>query len=194
MKTDKDLSKAKLDESGDALDENQEKSLEWLLENDHADPEETLFKVSNSDYHDEGLSAFEAEIANRPLVRGNAGGDDLANYVAEEIVISSEDASGDIYAAGEQASDREEKQAKEEIMAIDFTVGNNDDTEVNTVDEGTDILGLAGDDDIGETAVFIKRVKNETKKSSTSGGKKKAAAKPKAKKAATLCQPRRSRK
>lgn len=180
MKTDKDLSKAKLDESGDALDESQEKSLEWLLENDHADPEETLFKVSNSDYHDEGLSAFEAEIANRPLVRGNAGGDDLANYVAEEIVISSEDASGDIYAAGEQASDREEKQAKEEIMAIDFTVGNNDDAEVNTVDEGTDILGLAGDDDIGETAVVIKRVKNETKKSSTSGSKKKAAAKPKA--------------
>lgn len=179
MKTDKDLSKAKLDESGDALDENQEKSLEWLLENEHSDPEETLFKVSNSDYHDEELSAFEAEIANRPLVRGNAGGDDLANYVAEEIVISS-DASSDIYANdGDAGAEKEE--AKEEIMAIDFTVGNDGDGDVNTVDEGTDILGLAGDDDIGETAVSIKRVKNETKKTPAARGKKRAAAKPKAK-------------
>lgn len=181
MKTDKDLSKADLDENGDALEENQEKSLEWLLENDHSDPEETLFKVSNSDYHDEELSAFEAEIANRPLVRGNAGGDDLANYVAEEIVISSEDASGDIYRGDEQASREEEEQAKEEIMAIDFTVGENDDADVNMVDEGTDILGLAGDDDIGETAVSIKRVKNETKKPSSATGKKKAGAASKAK-------------
>ena len=58
MKTDKDPNQAKLDEKGQGTEENQDSSLEWLLDMHHEEQEETLFQVSNSEYHDEGLSAF----------------------------------------------------------------------------------------------------------------------------------------
>ena len=68
MQSDKDLGKLELDESEDSAEENQEKSLQWLLDMDHSDPEETLFQVSKNEYRDEGLTAYEAEVAARPLV------------------------------------------------------------------------------------------------------------------------------
>ncbi len=50
---------------------------------------------------------------------------------------------------------------RDEVMAIDFSRGRDDDAfQVGSVvAEGADILGLIGDDDIGEKFLSIKRVK-----------------------------------
>lgn len=163
MYTDNDLGQLRLNGTLDSEEDNQEKGLRWLLEMDLSEPEEKLFTVSVSEYRDRGLSAYETEVAGRPLVRGHANSDDLASYVDEEIVISSENALGDIYsrkdgpAVVESAGDQ-----REEFMAIDFSHGrdDNDFQVVSVVAEGADILGLTGDDDIGEKFMSIKRVKS----------------------------------
>jgi len=143
-------------------EDNQEKSVRWLLEMDLSEPEEKLFTVSVSEYHDMGLSAYEAEVAGRPLVRGHANSDDLATYIDEEIVISSDNVQGDIYSRrGEPDVTKSEIVKRDEVMAIDFSRGRADNAfqVVSVVAEGTDILGLIGDDDIGEKYLSIKRVK-----------------------------------
>ena len=146
MYTDNDLGQLRLNGTLDSEEDNQEKGLRWLLEMDLSEPEEKLFTVSVSEYRDRGLSAYETEVAGRPLVRGHANSDDLASYVDEEIVISSENALGDIYsrkdgpAVVESAGDQ-----REEFMAIDFSHGrdDNDFQVVSVVAEGADILGLS---------------------------------------------------
>lgn len=163
MHTDKDLGKLSLKGMADLDEENQEKSLRWLLEMDLSEPEEKLFRVSVDDYIDKGLSAYEAEVAARPLIRGNAHSDDLASYVDEEIVISSESASSDIYGRKDQSGKSDAStNRREAVMAIDFSRarGDSDITIAAQVNEGADILGLAGDDDIGEKYVSIRRVKS----------------------------------
>jgi len=173
--TDKDLGKLSLKGMTDLDEENQEKSLRWLLEMDLSEPEETLFKVSSVEYVDAGLSAFEAEVAARPLIRGNAHSDDLASYVDEEIVISSESASSDIYGRKPQ-SNRDDAPAvnRDAVMAIDFSRARGD-AEVPAVtarvDEGVDILGLAVDDDMGEKYLAIKRVKPGSANGSANGAR-----------------------
>lgn len=159
MHTDNDPGKS-LDTGHESEEEGREKGLQWLLDMDMSEPEETLFTVKDDEYHDEGLSAFEAEVAGRPLVRGNTGGDDLANYVDEEIVISS-DGGSDIFREGAAADDAESSEAAPEVMAIDYSLGRKEKEEgrSDAVDEGADILGLQQDDDIGETYLTIKRVK-----------------------------------
>jgi hypothetical protein len=82
----------------DSGEDVKEKSLRWLLDMDLSEPEEKLFTVPGSEYCDEGLSAYEAEVAGRPLVRGHADSDELSSYVAEEIVLSSDSERSDIYA------------------------------------------------------------------------------------------------
>ncbi len=176
MYTDNDLGQLKLNGLLDSEDDNQEKSLRWLLEMDLSEPEEKLFAVSVNEYRDKGLSAYESEVAGRPLIRGHANSDDLANYVDEEIVISSETAHYDIYSRkdGLEVADSVQEQ-REEFMAIDFSYGrdNKDFQATSDVVEGTDILGLTGDDDIGEKFLSIKRVKsgsvNGASKESDSG-------------------------
>ena len=122
MRTDNDLGKLSLSGLLEADDENQEKSLRWLLEMDLSEPEEKLLTVAGNDYFDTGLSAFEKEVAGRPLIRGNAHGDDLASYVGEEIVISSDRAAGDIYGQRNQlAGDEPTRNKREEVMALDFS-------------------------------------------------------------------------
>ncbi len=101
MYTDKDLGNLSPNGMMDFEEDNQEKSLRWLLEMDLSEPEEKLFTVAVSEYRDTGLSAYEAEVAGRPLVRGHANSDDLATYIGEEIVISSENVPGDIYSRRE---------------------------------------------------------------------------------------------
>ena len=146
----------------DPAEEAREESLRWLLDMEIAEPEEKLFSLSEEAYQVEGLSAYEAEVAARPLVRGNASSDDLTTYVAEEIVISSEDGCGDIYAASDTAApvDEPESEGPTESMAIDYSrrptrEAGKDGGEAN----GADFLGLSEKDDIGETFLTIKRVK-----------------------------------
>jgi len=140
----------------------QEKSLSWLLEMDLDEPEEKLFALSDNEYHDEGLSEYEAEVAGRPMFRGNAASDDLATYVDEEIVISSDNERSDIYAdkRDEPAEDVSGAESGE-AMAIDYSQrGHQANSEATSlVDDGSDILGLSTDDDIGEKFLTIKRVK-----------------------------------
>ncbi|MEH6634979.1 MAG: response regulator [Halioglobus sp.] len=165
MYTDNDCFEAGVDGVGDPTDEAQEKSLRWLLEMDLSEPEEKLFTVSGNEYCDQGLSAYEAEVAGRPLVRGNTASDDLASYIDEEIVISSESQCSDIYTdvPDEEFDDLDETLAGE-AMAVDYShrePGVGVDT-MSVVSDGTDILGLIEDDDIGEKFLTIKRVKPET--------------------------------
>ncbi len=162
MYTDNDLGKLRLNGMMDSEEDNQEKSLRWLLEMDLSEPEEKLFTVAVGEYSDRGLSAYEAEIAGRPLVRGHANSDDLASYIGEEIVISSAYAPGDIYSRrNESAVEESTFVQRDEVMAIDFSRGRDDSTfhKTSVVAEGTDILGLLGDDDIGEKFLSIKRLK-----------------------------------
>ncbi|MFK7978001.1 MAG: response regulator [Halioglobus sp.] len=163
MHTDNDPGK-NLDAGHESEEEGREKGLQWLLDMDMSEPEETLFTVSGDEYQDEGLSAFEAEVAGRPLVRGNTGGDDLANYVDEEIVISSEGGS-DIFKEGAAADDADAQDDRPEVMAVDYSLGRKTTAtqKSEAVDAGTDILGLQSDDDIGEKYLTIKRVKGAAK-------------------------------
>ena len=164
MHTDKNLSETGF-EVGAEEESDQEKSLRWLLDMDLSEPEEKLFTVAGDEYLDTGLSAYEAEVAGRPLVRGNASGDDLASYVEEEIVVSSAGAGSGIYNRSDAASSVEStRMTRDEFMAVDFSLGRagEESGSVGHVEEGADILGLSGDDDIGEKFVSIKRVKPAT--------------------------------
>jgi len=178
MRTDKDLDPQDVKEAADADETTQETDLEWLLEQESEEPEEKLFTVKGEEYREQGLSAYEAEMAARPMFRGSDSGDDLANYVDEEIVISSDNAQGDIYGASADADSQESKRTEELAMAVDHSRRSVAD-DVNTdasVDEGSDILGLAYDDDMGEKFFSIKRVKNAVagafgrSKAATAGG------------------------
>ena len=62
MYTDNDLGQLRLNGTLDSEEDNQEKSLRWLLEMDLSEPEEKLFTVSVSEYHDRGLSAYAHSI------------------------------------------------------------------------------------------------------------------------------------
>ncbi len=168
MQTDKNLGEASLNLGAEAEESDQEKSLRWLLDMDLSEPEEKLFTVADDEYLDTGLSAHEAEVAGRPLVRGNANRDDLSTYVEEEIVVSSAGAGPDIYSRNESGPVSESPRiARDAFMAVDFSGRRSGvDTGFTTdVEEGADILGLAGEDDIGEKFVAIKRVKPATQPS-----------------------------
>ncbi|MDB4348113.1 response regulator [bacterium] len=161
MYTEEDLSKLGLSVTGEAEEDNQQKSLNWLLEMDLSEPKETLFTVEDSELEDAGLSAYESEVAARPLVRGNVSGDDIANYVDEEIVISSETQIGDIYVESESTAEDITDSDQDQLMALDYSREREAQRTLNEreVREGTDILGLDHEDDIGEKYVTLTRIK-----------------------------------
>ena len=78
------------------IESSKERTLQWLMELDRDEPEESLFVVDSKQTADLSLSAFEAEVAARPMTRGRIGADDLDTYVGEEIVLS-ETGGNDIY-------------------------------------------------------------------------------------------------
>jgi chemotaxis protein histidine kinase CheA len=146
----------------DSGEDVKEKSLRWLLDMDLSEPEEKLFTVPGSEYCDEGLSAYEAEVAGRPLVRGHADSDELSSYVAEEIVLSSDSERSDIYAdIPDDSTADAEVELSGAAMAVDYSRREHDQSTVPTVvvTDGSDILALAEDDDMGEAFLAIKRVK-----------------------------------
>lgn len=152
------------DAGADGLENSQEITLNWLLELDRDEPQEKLFVVDCKQPVDTKLSAFEAEVAARPMMRGRAGADEFDSYVGEEIVISSEGASSDIYSSTE-SQDALEDSSIEEAMALDFSRSDGDD-ELDElahleISDGDDILCLEDNDDIGETYFIAKRVKRD---------------------------------
>jgi chemotaxis protein histidine kinase CheA/CheY-like chemotaxis protein len=157
---DKDTRDKGLEGVMDPEEESRDNSLEWLLDMDFSEPEETLFRVKSDDQRIEGLSAYEAEVASRPLIRGNTGSDSLDNFVSEEIVYGASTSQIDIYDTGEQHGRNIEPEVQSEVMAVDYTRDRATVAMVTTnIEEGADILGLSSDDDIGETFLRINRVK-----------------------------------
>ncbi|MCB1675691.1 MAG: response regulator [Halioglobus sp.] len=163
MYSKKDRTDPEPEECTEPADDCQEQNLSWLLDLDLSEPEERLFALTGNDYIDEGLSAEEAEVAARPLSRGNASSDDLSLFVEEEIVISSGSQSG-IYSGQHDSSaavqDYVTLQPGRTGMAVDFSQRRLGTVETPVaVEDGADILGLSDDDDIGETFLTIRRVK-----------------------------------
>lgn len=133
-----------------------EETLQWLLELDRDEPEENVFIVARGGATDFSLSAQEAAVAARPMIRGRAGADDLSSYVGEEIVLGEEEGSG----TGHSSADDFEQAEFDSLMTVEFS---RDATVVEEglldVEEGSDILGLEEDDDMGEHYLVVKRVK-----------------------------------
>ncbi len=99
MQSDNENSLAPTEPLVDTIESSRESTLEWLMELDRDEPEENLFVVDKKIAADLSLSAYEAEVAARPMVRGRAGADDLDTYIGEEIVLS-EPGGNDIYSGG----------------------------------------------------------------------------------------------
>ncbi len=165
MQSDNENSATSTEPSLDTIESSKESTLEWLMELDRDEPEEHLFVVDRKMSADFSLSAYEAEVAARPMIRGRAGADDLDTYIGEEIVLS-EAGGSDIYSSGtdDDQAKSEEEEAFEGLMAVEFSRASNEEAEglaTNVVD-GSDILGLDDDDDIGDAYLVVKRVKKPT--------------------------------
>jgi chemosensory pili system protein ChpA (sensor histidine kinase/response regulator) len=124
--------------------ESREETLRWLMEMDRDEPEETLFKVEDAFVTGE-LSTYEIEVASRPLVRGRADADDLATYVEEEIVISSE--VNGIYPVVEEVDEPEPAKTVApvgSVMPVDYSQQPYSVTEsaAASASNGIDILGV----------------------------------------------------
>jgi chemotaxis protein histidine kinase CheA len=146
----------------DGIESAKESTLEWLLELDRDEPQENLFVVDRREPVNLELSAFEAEIAARPMIRGRAGADDFDTYVGEEIVISSEGTSSDIYNDSSLSDvDDGDDLSFDEAMALDFTHRDSDWADVvhAEVEDGADILGIEEEDDsgIGDAFLVVRR-------------------------------------
>lgn len=167
MQSDNDLSTAMVDLAVDAPENQEDRTVEWLLEQDYTDPAEKLFTVSDQDaITDAGLTEYEAEIANRPMFGGEGTSDDLSCFVSEEIVLS-ESGGADIFGGSDAMNDDALTGAAAPLgfsMAVDRSgvAQTDDDSAQDFVEEGFDILGLDEDDDIGERHVVMQ--KNPPKK------------------------------
>lgn len=159
MHSDKENPVTSAEPLADTLESSKESTLTWLMEMDRDEPEENLFKIDGK-VTETTLSAYEAEVAARPMTRGRAGADDLDTYIAEEIVLSEE---GDSSAPGAGADAEDEQAAFDGLMAIEFSrhTDENGEPAIAAVDDGSDILGLADEDDIGDAYLVVKRVVRE---------------------------------
>ena len=165
MHTDKNTKKLSGNDPAEVTVESQAGNLNWLLDMDLSEPEERLFTVDQALQADTDLTDYELEVARRPMTRGSIGADDMETYINEEIVMSSDSSSGDIYASAPASSGAmrgHRGESADEPMAIDYSrqSGTGAAGTEHVVLEGTDILGLAEDDDIGEKYLVVKRVKS----------------------------------
>ena len=153
------------DDTGRAADkapkpelESQDKTLRWLLEQDMEEPSEKVFRVTDNSRSSVDLNEFETAVARRPMFGGNDSADDLSAFVDEEIVLSGMDGSSDIYTRPSAEASELTAGNGYDIVAIDHrrhqeTDGVSD----NSIDDGTDILGLLDDDDIGSQPLALQR-------------------------------------
>lgn len=160
MQSDNDYS-ATLDEINNmSSDDSQDKTLEWLLDQDYTDPAENLFALAEEELPQEGLSDYETEVANRPMFGGQAGADDLSGFMTEEIVLTAPGESRDIYSRDlGDADPAATPERNGSHMALDHSASKSSGPAVpaRSLDEGSDILGLADEDDIGERFVVIQK-------------------------------------
>jgi chemotaxis protein histidine kinase CheA len=162
--TDKNGEALSDDKAAQPTNEMEESTLNWLLDMDLSDPEENLFALDGTPDVDTSLTEEELAVARRPMTRGSAGADDLESYIGEEIVISSDTQSSDIYSSSETSSTVNDADEGEDSgpMAIDYSreVNSQLPADDGSVSDGSDILGLGEDDDMGEKFLVLKRVKH----------------------------------
>lgn len=170
MHTDKNGEALSDDKAAEPTNELEESTLNWLLDMDLSDPEENLFALDRTPDVNTDLTEEEMAVARRPMTRGTAGADDLESYIGEEIVISSDTQGSDIYNSSEIDSSTadDDDSAPTGSMAIDYSRDARSQLPAgdDSVLEGSDILGLSEDDDMGEKFLVIKRVKSAESSSS----------------------------
>ncbi|MEP1471359.1 MAG: response regulator [Halieaceae bacterium] len=136
-------------------------TLDWLLDQDLADADETLFTLGVEQAFDTDLTETEAAMAARPMIGGNTQADALAGFVEEEIVLSSVGETSDIYASTSQPGVDEKTESTPSAVVLNPNVQPKSSVQVNPLEEGLDILGLDDNDDIGEKPLVIKRARQE---------------------------------
>ena len=136
-------------------------TLDWLLDQDLADTDETLFTLDGEQAFDTDLTETEAAMAARPMFGSNAQADNLTGFVEEEIVLSSVGETSDIYASSPLSGPAAPQQPAPAAVVINPNVLPSSDAPAIDLEEGLDILGLAEDDDIGEKPLVIKRARKQ---------------------------------
>ncbi len=149
--------------SPEPAENTQDKDTEWLLEQDMSEPEENLFTVDNDDDIDTALSAYETEIAGRPMFRGHGQGDDLSSMVEEEIVVTDVGGGNDIYASSASSSAMSAK--SDTPRTVDHSSARRSTNQGLTTEvvDGADILSLTDDDDMGDHNLVLMSSKPESK-------------------------------
>ena len=136
-------------------------TLDWLLDQDLADTDETLFTLDGEQFFDTDLTETEAAMAARPMFGGNAQADNLTGFVDEEIVLSSVGETSDIYAPSTLSGSPMPDEPAPAAVVLNPNVQPKADAPAIDLEEGLDILGLADDDDIGEKPLVIKRARKQ---------------------------------
>ncbi|MEH6568910.1 MAG: response regulator [Halioglobus sp.] len=170
MQSDNDFNTTLADRNMGASEEQQDKTVQWLLDQDYVEPSEKLFTLSEEEHVLGALSDYEAEVANRPMFGGEASSDDFSCFVGEEIIMTESGQAADIFAesatlGGAAHAMTVGAQATGFDMAIDhssYRAGQADKI-VKAMDEGSDILGLADEDDIGERFLVMQKTKSKSK-------------------------------
>ncbi|MFV0277186.1 MAG: hypothetical protein ACK5HY_08390, partial [Parahaliea sp.] len=134
------------------------KTLKWLLEQDLSEPEDRLFRLADEGFDLDGLTESEATVANRHMMGGSVEGDGLSAYV-EEIILDDK-VSSDIYTDVHRDDGADEMKAPGQAydsMTVDHRRRRPAATDDFGVLDGSDILGLEDDDDIGVRPMFLQR-------------------------------------
>ena len=112
-----------VDENIAATEDQQEKTLQWLLEQDYTEPSEKVFNVSDNEYSDRPLNEYESEVAARPMFGGQGSADDLSSFLDEEIVMTAPGGQGaDIFSLPDEepeANSRSRNEINPSTMAVD---------------------------------------------------------------------------
>ncbi len=158
--TDLELEQQELDAAELDRDETEDQTMEWLLSRDLSEPEETLFALDRDEPLEQTLSELEAELANRPMERGAGQDAGFAGLVEEEIIMTGAAGEFDIYSDEQDRPPvQEAPKSPAPFAVVDHTVLHARDLgDVLDLGEGTDILGLAEEDDMGEKHLVLKKV------------------------------------
>lgn len=133
----------------------QDQTLQWLLEQDYEEQSEKLFALSDQEDAEITLSESELELASRPMSSGDRNLDDLSTVAAEEIVLDDMGPGQDIYAVDHDGVDEPQDSVPRAVEATAHWQ-EQDGTQAS-VEDGTDILGLVEEDDMGERFIVLKK-------------------------------------
>ncbi|TXS93719.1 response regulator [Parahaliea maris] len=166
------------------------KTLKWLLEQDMSEQKDKLFKLADDGLPVAELSESETAVAGRHMMGGTGNGDDLSAFVDEEIVLS-EDTGSDIYSDSRKPAAQASAPGGSHngFMAVDHRRPRNPVAETNSsVADGSDILGLLDDDDIGAQPLALQRNRRVTTEEQTATPSQESSAVPVDENASPLAQ------